>query len=463
MFTRPSLFAIPVRKHAVEHAGPSRQDHIVEAVEAIRGGQLCALPANRNEPAMDALHRLAEDIAARSRDELVRLVDHAMGMNDSSLMAADLMTDLRDMNQQTQCLAATAEEMSVIAETINAVTDAAAADAQTAAANVAAVVRAVDRADSGMDRIARTLRASEARLEVLRGEAEGMTAMLSSIDAIACQTRMLALNAMIEAARAGAAGGGFQIVATEVRRLADQASAATIGIRERVGAVQAEMRAMTQALDETHVAVAGGVDDLAAARAGMGALGADVAGISARMGEIAVAISQQSAATTQVAAAANTHADHAERSVVAVNATIAAMNRTTSVLRERLNHIAAMNLPGAMLWLAKSDHVFWKRHVSQVVAGLSPADATALTDHHHCRFGRWYDAVTDETLLADPAFVALPGPHAAVHRHGQAAVDAMRSGQEGEAMSHLRAMEAASAELMTLLDRLQCSVSPPGQ
>lgn len=455
MLIRKSLFAFPARQQAAERAEPPGHEHIVSAVEAIRTGKVCALPAHRDGPAMDALHRLAEDIIARSRDELVRLVDHAMGVSDSTIMAADLMTDLRDMNQQTQSLAATAEEMSVIADTINTAADSAAADTRTADANVAAAVGAVDRADICMARIAETLRAGEARLELLRSETQGMAAMLSSIDAIACQTRMLALNAMIEAARAGAAGGGFQIVAAEVRRLADLASDTTIGIRERVGALQTEMQAMTRALDETHAAVAQGEHSLAEARAGMHALGSDVAGIAARVDEIALAISQQSAATTEVAAAANTHAEHSERSVVAVNATIAAMNRTTAVLRERLDHIAAMNLPGAMLWLAKSDHVFWKRHVSQVVAGLIPVDAAALSDHHHCRFGRWYDAVTEPALRASAAFAAVPGPHAAVHRHGQAAVEAMRAGRQDEAMSCLRYMEAASAELMELLDRIQ--------
>ncbi|MDK9719992.1 MAG: methyl-accepting chemotaxis protein [Rhodospirillales bacterium] len=428
---------------------------IVEAVEAIRLGRVGALPPDRDHPAMDALHNLADDMISRARDELVRLVDHAMAVNGSTLQSAELMADLKEINQETQCLAASAEEMSASIECVATAAKTASDNAKAVGRSAAHSVQAIDRADAGMKRIAQALRQSEVRFAGLQAESKKMADLLSSVDAIACQTRMLALNAMIEAARAGSSGSGFQIVASEVRRLADQTTQATIAIRDSVAAVNKEMRSITEALGLTHAMVAEGAAGLDEARMGMHEVGHGIASVVQSVAEITQAIGQQSQATSQVAALGNIHAEKSERSLYAVHATISSMNRTTQVLKDRLDHIANMDLPGAMLWLAKSDHVFWKRHVSQIVAGLIPADEAVNKDHHQCRFGLWYDSVNDAEMSAHPAFRQIVQPHADVHWHGRAAVSAMKDGNEAKAIEELRDMEEASSRLMAFLDELQ--------
>lgn len=215
------------------------------------------------------------------------------------------------------------------------------------------------------------------------------------------------------------------------------------------------MNAITEAMETTLSSVAEGQGCLRDATAGMHAVETNVAAITGRIDEIATAIGQQTEATNAVAAATNVHAEKSENSLHAVQSTIGALNHTVVVLKERLDHIAAMNLPGAMLWLAKTDHVFWKRRVSEIVAGIAPFDEAVLTDHHHCRFGRWYDGVDDANLKAHPAFARIPLPHSEVHKHGRAAIEAMRAGLEKQALMELQQMEVASEELMRILDDLQ--------
>lgn len=444
---------------AVTAPAPEPSHHaLAETVEAIRSGKVAALPAIpalAGHPAMTALEQLAGEMCGKAQSELIRLVGHAMEVNTSTLKAAELMTDLKDMNQETQSLAASAEEMNAIIDSISAAAGAAAGDAHAVETGARAAVAAVDRADGAMERVAEALRRCEERLDSLRAETGRMADLLGGIEAIADQTRMLALNAMIEAARAGAAGAGFQIVAGEVRALADQTAKTTIGIRERVTSVRGEMNAITEAMELTLASVAEGQGCLQEAAAGMHAVDTSVVAITGRIDEIATAIGQQTEATNAVAAATNVHAEKSERSLHAVQATIGALNHTVVVLRERLDHIAAMDLPGSMLWLAKTDHVFWKRRVSEIVAGMAPFDESVLTDHHHCRFGRWYDSIQDANLKAHPAFARIPLPHAEVHKHGRAAIEAMRASLEKQALMELQQMEVASEELMRILDELQ--------
>ncbi len=123
-------------------------------------------------------------------------------------------------------------------------------------------------------------RMADSEVDALAESAKAIGSILSTISAIADQTKMLALNATIEAARAGEAGRGFAVVAGEVKTLAAQSAQATEDIAKRVtgirGATDAavrEMRGMTQAI--------GRVDEIATI--------------------IAAAVEQQGAATQQIA------------------------------------------------------------------------------------------------------------------------------------------------------------------
>ncbi|MFZ1085569.1 MAG: methyl-accepting chemotaxis protein [Terracidiphilus sp.] len=91
---------------------------------------------------------------------------------------------------------------------------------------------------------------SKTAIESLRVSSSGVAKVAGLIASIATQTSVLALNANIEAARAGAHGKGFAVVASEVRKLAEQTAAATSEIQAKVTSIGVDLTTAMQAIDQ---------------------------------------------------------------------------------------------------------------------------------------------------------------------------------------------------------------------
>ena len=113
---------------------------------------------------------------------------------------------------------------------------------------VAAGAMAVDETGGGMRRIKTSVEVTAARVAELGAKGEQIGVIVETIDDIAEQTNLLALNAAIEAARAGEQGRGFAVVADEVRKLAERSSQATKEIAALIGQVQSGTEAAVQAM-----------------------------------------------------------------------------------------------------------------------------------------------------------------------------------------------------------------------
>lgn len=138
------------------------------------------------------------------------------------------------------------------------------------------------------------------KVESMQQDAQRITEILGVIGAIAGQTNLLALNAAIEAARAGEQGRGFAVVADEVRALAARTQASTSEINEMLARLTQGVSSSVSAMENTQASCQSAADATSRVNSGLDEMAGSVSQINSLSTQIATAAEQQSAVTEEI-------------------------------------------------------------------------------------------------------------------------------------------------------------------
>jgi len=183
-----------------------------------------------------------------------------------------------------------------------------------------------------IESLADTVRHAAEQVESLGHRSEEIGRVTGVIKEIADQTNLLALNAAIEAARAGEQGRGFAVVADEVRKLAERTTRATQEIAEMTLSIQNETQTAVAGMRSGAQQVAEGVHLVNATEESLREINIEMAKTTEMVGEISHASNEQQSAMIELAQNVERVANMTEQNVVVVNQTSATVDKLNAVV-----------------------------------------------------------------------------------------------------------------------------------
>ncbi|ADV87244.1 MULTISPECIES: methyl-accepting chemotaxis protein [Vibrio] len=296
-----------------------RTTNVLQDIAQGEGDLTIRVPTSGNDE-LDVLAGHYNTFAGKLQHTIRQMSEAAEQMLQAAeilaLKARDTQSEVREQQSQAQVAASAMTEMSASAQEVSASAQQAADLSQSTADSATQGSKVVMEATQSMQKLNEQIASAGDTVEQLRADSEQIGTVLDVIRSIAEQTNLLALNAAIEAARAGEQGRGFAVVADEVRSLASRTQESTEEIQTIIGSLQQRAELANKAMHQSRQSAEQTAEQVHSAESALTSITGFITQINDSIGQISTAANQQAIASDEVSVNVNNMSDISEKTLV---------------------------------------------------------------------------------------------------------------------------------------------------
>lgn len=422
----------------------------VETAGGLAGeDDLSRLGGNLNKM-VDRLAEMTSEVAESSNAMLVSVEQVRASIGAQSSGAAQQAASVSETTATLEQIKATSQQNLEKATALKEVADRARAEGDQG-------VTVVEEAVQAMRHTRGQVEAISGHIGVLNERLQQIGEITNAVGELASQSKMLALNASIEAAKAGDAGRGFAVVAEEVRDLAEQSRQATTQVQGILVEIRNAAARAVRAVEEGNEGADRGANLADRAGETLHGLNRVIHDTAMASQQIVAAVRQEAAGIDQIRIAMGDISQVTSQFVAATHQTEAATDQLTDYAALLQNMVKLFQVGGARFDFdrARTLHLTWVTRLEAFLAGRETLAEEEAVSHHHCQLGRWYDSEGMQRYGHIPEMLALDAPHRELHELIHDVVRQQNSGRLPNAAQVMGRVRNLSARIVELLDIIE--------
>lgn len=402
------------------------------------------------------LHEAEKGIDGFAEHQMNRTVGISLSISETAAENAKVLYDVKKMKDEINRLASSIEEVSASIESVSQSSTEVSSINKELTQEISSTGEEVRHSSEAINEIVETIKNVSDKVSTFSKVSSQIGESINVIEKIAGQIKVLAINATIEAARAGAAGKGFAVVAREVNKLSMDTSKSITDISESISMINKEIPEIISTMTRIRREALKGQEVLQHTNENVAVVVEKSKITYNNANEISEQMAEQSLVITEISDASHSLSDISENTYKSVQSNMEQIMIVENLIKLKLDQLFERDVPNKHIKMAKSDHFLWMKNLVEILSGFDNMNRKELTNHLECRFGQWY--YSDETQKKYKQlteFREIEKTHIAVHENGIKAVELYEKQELEEALEYYEKAKEASVDIVELLDKLE--------